>query len=94
MKSIRGSIVALVTPMHEDGSVDFDALRKLMKSGDVEKLYNKWFMSPIPPSNTSLNLPMSDALNDLLGVADYDGLADLDAPWRFVSGGWCDEADE
>ncbi|MBC7482094.1 MAG: 4-hydroxy-tetrahydrodipicolinate synthase [Rhizobacter sp.] len=30
MKSIRGSIVALVTPMHEDGSVDFDALRKLI----------------------------------------------------------------
>ena len=37
--------------------------------------------------------PMSDALNDLLGAADYDGLADLDAPWRFVSEGWCDEAD-
>lgn len=37
--------------------------------------------------------PMSDALNDLLGVADYGGLADLDAPWRFVSEGWCDEAD-
>jgi 4-hydroxy-tetrahydrodipicolinate synthase len=30
MKPIRGSIVALVTPMHEDGSVDFDALRKLI----------------------------------------------------------------
>ena len=30
MKLIRGSIVALVTPMHEDGSVDFDALRKLI----------------------------------------------------------------
>ena len=30
MKSIRGSIVALVTPMHEDGSDDFDALRKLI----------------------------------------------------------------
>ena len=43
-----------------------DSLRKLMKSGDVEKLYNKWFMSPIPPSNTSLNLPMSDALKQLL----------------------------
>ena len=30
MKPIRGSIVALVTPMHEDGSVDFDSLRKLI----------------------------------------------------------------
>ena len=30
MKPITGSIVALVTPMHEDGSVDFDALRRLV----------------------------------------------------------------
>ncbi|GHC80562.1 4-hydroxy-tetrahydrodipicolinate synthase [Pseudorhodoferax aquiterrae] len=28
--SITGSIVALVTPMHEDGSVDYPALRKLI----------------------------------------------------------------
>lgn len=26
----RGSIVALITPMHEDGSVDYDALRRLI----------------------------------------------------------------
>ena len=30
MNTITGSIVALVTPMHEDGSVDFDALRRLI----------------------------------------------------------------
>ncbi len=30
MKPIVGSIVALVTPMHDDGSVDFDALRRLI----------------------------------------------------------------
>jgi 4-hydroxy-tetrahydrodipicolinate synthase len=30
MKPIAGSIVALVTPMHEDGSVDYAALRKLI----------------------------------------------------------------
>ena len=30
MKPIVGSIVALVTPMHEDGSVDYAALRKLI----------------------------------------------------------------
>ncbi|AKJ28385.1 4-hydroxy-tetrahydrodipicolinate synthase [Caldimonas brevitalea] len=30
MTPIVGSIVALVTPMHEDGSVDFDTLRKLI----------------------------------------------------------------
>jgi 4-hydroxy-tetrahydrodipicolinate synthase len=30
MKPITGSIVALVTPMHEDGSVDYPALRSLI----------------------------------------------------------------
>ncbi|MGZ5249356.1 MAG: 4-hydroxy-tetrahydrodipicolinate synthase [Caldimonas sp.] len=30
MKPITGSIVALVTPMHEDGRIDFDALRRLI----------------------------------------------------------------
>src|SRR6185369_14479447 len=30
MKTITGSIVALVTPMHDDGSVDFEALRRLI----------------------------------------------------------------
>ena len=30
MKQITGSIVALVTPMHEDGSVDYPCLRKLI----------------------------------------------------------------
>ena len=30
MNPIVGSIVALVTPMHEDGSVDYAALRRLI----------------------------------------------------------------
>lgn len=30
MNGLVGSIVALVTPMHEDGKVDYDALRKLI----------------------------------------------------------------
>ena len=30
LKNLRGSIVALVTPFAEDGSVDFDALGRLI----------------------------------------------------------------
>jgi 4-hydroxy-tetrahydrodipicolinate synthase len=30
MRPIAGSIVALVTPMHDDGAVDYDALRRLI----------------------------------------------------------------
>lgn len=43
-----------------------DALPKLMKSGELEKIYTKWFVAPIPPRNTSLNLPMSPALKQLI----------------------------
>jgi glutamate/aspartate transport system substrate-binding protein len=30
-------------------------------SGDLAKAYDKWFMQPIPPSNTKVGLPASDA---------------------------------
>ena len=38
-----------------------DSLGAMMKSGDIGKLYDKWFMQPIPPSNTKVGLPLSDA---------------------------------
>ena len=41
-------------------------LTKLMQSGEVEKIYNKWFVNPIPPKNVSLNLPMGDTLKGLI----------------------------
>lgn len=34
----------------------------LMKSGEFEKLYNKWFLGPIPPKNLPIGLPLSDEL--------------------------------
>jgi ABC-type amino acid transport substrate-binding protein len=41
-----------------------DTIVGLMKSGEFEKMYTKWFMSPIPPKNVPLNLPMSPQLRD------------------------------
>jgi glutamate/aspartate transport system substrate-binding protein len=38
-----------------------DSVRNMAKSGEVAKLYDKWFMQPIPPGNTRVNLPASDA---------------------------------
>jgi len=38
-----------------------DSIKALMKSGEIAKLYDKWFMQPIPPANTKVNLPVSDA---------------------------------
>ncbi|AKJ27687.1 amino acid ABC transporter substrate-binding protein [Caldimonas brevitalea] len=39
-----------------------DQIRAMMKSGDFEKMYKKWFQSPIPPRNTNPNVPMGAAL--------------------------------
>ena len=39
-----------------------DTMTKLYKSGEIEKIYNKWFMNPIPPKNVNLNVPISDSL--------------------------------
>jgi glutamate/aspartate transport system substrate-binding protein len=33
----------------------------MIKSGDMAKLYDKWFMQPIPPKNARVGLPASDA---------------------------------
>jgi glutamate/aspartate transport system substrate-binding protein len=38
-----------------------DSLTKMMKSGEIAKIYDKWFMQPIPPANVRIGLPVSDA---------------------------------
>ncbi len=43
-----------------------EAVGELMKSGELEKMYKKWFMSPIPPKNVSMDFPMSDKLKELI----------------------------
>ncbi len=42
-----------------------DALAAVMKSGEVEKIYAKWFLSPIPPRGFNLNFPLSPELKAL-----------------------------
>jgi glutamate/aspartate transport system substrate-binding protein len=39
-----------------------NALIQTFKSGDVMKIYEKWFQKPIPPKNITLNFPLSPAL--------------------------------
>ena len=41
-----------------------DTLAALIKSGEFETLYKKWFQSPIPPKGINLNVPMSQELID------------------------------
>jgi glutamate/aspartate transport system substrate-binding protein len=37
-----------------------DSLAAMMKSGEIAKAYDKWFMQPIPPANKPIGLPASD----------------------------------
>lgn len=37
------------------------AMVGIYKSGDINRIYNKWFTSPIPPRGINLNIPMSEA---------------------------------
>ena len=41
-----------------------EEMRHVIRSGEAEKIYDRWFMSPIPPKNVSMNLPMSYLLRD------------------------------
>jgi glutamate/aspartate transport system substrate-binding protein len=43
-----------------------DAVVAMIKDGTVEKLYTKWFLSPVPPKNVNLNLPVSEPLKKVL----------------------------
>jgi glutamate/aspartate transport system substrate-binding protein len=38
-----------------------DAIASMVKSGEMAKLWDKWFMSPIPPKNTKVGLALSDS---------------------------------
>lgn len=50
-----------------------DSIIAIMKSGEMAKLYDKWFMKPIPPNNVNLNVPMGKQLQKQLEnpVADW-----------------------
>ena len=38
-----------------------DTIKEMMKSGEVAKLWDKWFMQPIPPKNTKVGYAASDS---------------------------------
>ena len=43
-----------------------EALVNVYKSGEINSIYEKWFLSPIPPKNVNLNFEMSDNLKALI----------------------------
>ncbi|WP_444814712.1 transporter substrate-binding domain-containing protein [Variovorax flavidus] len=46
----------------------------MMKSGEMERLYNRWFMSPIPPKNININYPLNAETKDAFANPSSKGI--------------------
>ena len=60
--------IAIMMRKDDDGLLKIvnATIAELMKSGEIAKIYDKWFLQPTVPSGTVVNLPMSDALKEVL----------------------------
>ena len=43
-----------------------DAMTALYKSGEINAIFDKWFLKPIPPKGITLNVPMSAAFKKVI----------------------------
>lgn len=50
------------------------SMTALYKNGEINKIYQKWFQSPIPPKGVNLNVPMSDALKEVIKTPSDKGV--------------------
>jgi glutamate/aspartate transport system substrate-binding protein len=54
--------IAIMLPKDEPAfktAVD-NSLKAMMKSGDIAKVWDKWFMQPIPPTNSKVGMTVND----------------------------------
>jgi glutamate/aspartate transport system substrate-binding protein len=42
-----------------------ETLTRVMKSGEINEIYAKWFTRPVPPKNVNLNFPMPPAVREV-----------------------------
>lgn len=58
------SVEPIAIMMHKDDAafkkLADDTIREMQKSGELAKVYDKWFVQPIPPKNTKVGLPASE----------------------------------
>ncbi|NJM32697.1 MAG: transporter substrate-binding domain-containing protein [Limnobacter sp.] len=67
-----GIMIRKDDPMFKE--VADEALNKLMKSGEINKIYAKWFESPIPPKGINLNFAMSPELKAAIANPNSEGV--------------------
>lgn len=49
------------------------AIDEVFKSGEINQIYAKWFLSPIPPQGVNLNVPMSPQLKAVIAKPTDSG---------------------
>jgi glutamate/aspartate transport system substrate-binding protein len=49
------------------------AIANVFSSGDIKRIYDTWFMKPIPPKNITLNIPMSGQLQAVVAKPTNSG---------------------
>ena len=52
-----------------------DSIKRQIADGSLAKLYDKWFMQPVPPTNTKIGLPMSEATKNAWAIPTT-------SPWK------------
>jgi glutamate/aspartate transport system substrate-binding protein len=50
-----------------------EAMTKVYKSGEINKIYAKWFLSPVPPKGINLNVPMSEVFKHVVAKPTDSG---------------------
>ena len=50
-----------------------EAMTKVYKSGEINTIYAKWFMAPVPPKGINLNVPMSEVFKHVVAKPTDSG---------------------
>jgi len=50
-----------------------DAMTKVYKSGEINAIYAKWFLKPVPPKGINLNVPMSEVFKHVVAKPTDSG---------------------
>src|SRR6476620_2552310 len=50
-----------------------DAMTKVYKSGEINAIYAKWFLHPVPPKGINLNVPMSEVFKHVVAKPTDSG---------------------
>ena len=50
-----------------------NAMIQIYKSGEINKIYDKWFQKPVPPKNINLNVPMSPLFKNVIAKPTDSG---------------------